>query len=142
MLAIERVQLWSSECSKQAVWLVSNFKDSLSCFVSSGVFGVIGDPNKYTYQLLYLLEFKQQKQQKYITTKGIAKENISPIDFPCPLSNSNIPVPNIPENPVPELKNPTFLLGNPLQNPNTVDSPKAVTSPKKTADSRAKQNDR
>lgn len=43
-----------------------------------------------------------------------------------------IPDPKTPANPVPDPKYPTTVLGNPLQNPKVVLSPKALTVPKIT----------
>jgi hypothetical protein len=43
-----------------------------------------------------------------------------------------IPDPNTPANPVPDPKLPTTVLGNPLQNPRVVLSPRALTVPRMT----------
>lgn len=64
-------------------------------------------------------------------------KKIVPFDRFAPFNNSNIPEPKIPAKPVPEPKKPTVLLGNPLQKPNVVDSPRALPTPNNTDENNA-----
>ncbi len=69
---------------------------------------------------------------KYGITVGVIMKNIQPSERPADCRIKIIPEPNMPANPVPEPKLPTIVLGNPLQKPRVVLSPKALTVPKIT----------
>ena len=61
-------------------------------------------------------------------------KNIVPLERFAAFKTIKIPDPKIPAKPVPEPKNPTILLGNPLQKPRVVDSPRALPTPNKIDD--------
>lgn len=64
-------------------------------------------------------------------------KKISPFFKPAAFRTNRIPEPNMPAKPVPDPKNPTTLLGKPLQNPRVVDSPNALPTPKNIEEKRA-----
>lgn len=57
-------------------------------------------------------------------------KNICPLFNPAAFNTRIIPEPKIPANPVPDPKKPTVELGNPLQKPRVVLSPKADPTPR------------
>lgn len=74
-------------------------------------------------------------------TQGATIKNIVPLPNPAPFRIRRIPDPNIPAKPVPDPKKPTTVLGNPLQNPRVVDSPRALPTPNKMEERRAIKKD-
>jgi hypothetical protein len=68
-------------------------------------------------------------------------KKICPLSKPADCKIRVIPDPNTPAKPVPDPKYPTTELGSPLQNPSVVLSPKALTVPKRTDDTRERKNE-
>jgi hypothetical protein len=82
-----------------------------------------------------------QKARKYGITLGIIQKNIVPLEKSALFKARIIPEPKTPAKPVPDPKYPTTVLGNPLQKPRVVLSPKALIVPKKTDATRERKND-